>query len=354
MHFVFVCILVLIMIVLLFLLGWFCFWFLAPVFQYDALGPFVPHPMYFPSTPKNEQGNTKERKQFPCIVDEDRRNKGESDVYLSVIVPAYKETERLPKMMEEVVRVLEEWNKEDKKMGSVHKWEIIIVDDGSRDGTTETALTFVEKHSSELVRVLTLKENVGKGGAVQMGMLHSRGKYLLMADADGATKFADARKVLDNLIKVEKNGFGVCIGSRAHLQENAIAERAWYRNILMFVFHFLVMSLTVKNIRDTQCGFKIFTRKTAAALFSNLHLKRWCFDVEILFMAQQLQIPMIETSVNWQEIDGSKLSIIDSSFQMARDLVLIRFCYMFGLWRIEHQTELYQSIHEPSQKNKSI
>lgn len=114
-------------------------------------------------------------------------------------------------------------------------------------------------------------------------------------------------------------------------------QRKWYRNVLMHGFHFLVDMLCVRGIRDTQCGFKLFTRKTAARLFPNLHVERWAVDVELLFMAQHyLKIPMTEVPVNWQEIEGSKLDPISASIQIGRDMLRIRLNYLTGWWRMEY------------------
>lgn len=142
------------------------------------------------------------------------------EIYLSVVVPAYKEEKRLPKMMDETIPYLKERSKRDKSF----TWEIIIVDDGSNDGTSEVALSYSKIEGSDRVRLLKLEKNVGKGGAVRKGMLVSRGKYRLMADADGATKFSDIEKLEESLKNTEKDGHGISIGSRAHLEENVVRE----------------------------------------------------------------------------------------------------------------------------------
>ncbi len=104
----------------------------------------------------------------------------------------------------------------------------------------------------------------------------------------------------------------------------------------MHGFHLLVDALCVRGIRDTQCGFKLFTRRTAARLFPNLHVERWAVDVELLFMAQSLGIPMTEVPVSWQEIEGSKLGPISASLQIGRDMLRIRINYWLGWWRMEY------------------
>jgi len=175
---------------------------------------------------------------------------------------------------------------------------------------------------------------MGKGGAVREGMLNAYGRYMLMMDADGATRISDVEKLEKKMLEIEDSGLGITIGSRAHLVEKAKAERKWYRNITMHGFHLLVYVLCVRGIKDTQCGFKLFTRKSAQAIFSNLHIMRWGFDVEALFVAKCLNIPMVEIAVNWTEIPGSKLNVLIASIQMIRELIMIRVYYSLGLWKI--------------------
>jgi len=141
---------------------------------------------------------------------------------------------------------------------------------------------------------------------------------------------------LENELKaMEMGGLGIAIVSRAHLQNTAVAVRKWYRNITMYVFHYLVAFLCVANVRDTQCGFKLFTRLTAQCLFATQHIRRWCFDVELLYVAQRLDIPIVEVEVNWSEVPGSKLRLIEASLMMARDLLVIRLSYMLRIWKIK-------------------
>ena len=107
----------------------------------------------------------------------------------------------------------------------------------------------------------------------------------------------------------------------------------------MHAFHFFVETLCSASINDTQCGFKLFTRDAAILLFSTLHLERWAFDIEIITLAEKLSIPMIETGVNWQEIDGSKLdtskvALLVASVNMLRDMVCVNLCYSFGIWKL--------------------
>ncbi len=103
----------------------------------------------------------------------------------------------------------------------------------------------------------------------------------------------------------------------------------------MYAFHLLVYIFAVKTVKDTQCGFKLFTRETAKWLFLNQHLHGWAFDAELLYIAESKGFPIDEVAVNWDEIPGSKLSIISASLTMARELVLLWICYTFNFWTIE-------------------
>ncbi|XP_030384293.1 dolichyl-phosphate beta-glucosyltransferase [Scaptodrosophila lebanonensis] len=269
--------------------------------------------------------NTIKTVAFPSIEDTPA-------LKLSVIVPAYNEENRLPAMLDECLAFLEE------KAGREpdFSYEVIVVSDGSSDATVSVALKYSKKHGADKVRVLELVENRGKGGAVRLGMLSSRGCQLLFADADGATKFADYDKLAEALTSLapEWRHDGIAIGSRAHLEDDSIATRSFFRTILMHGFHTLVWLFAVRSVRDTQCGFKLFTRTTARKLFKSLHVQRWAFDVELLYLAEHLQLPMSEVAVRWTEIDGSKLTPIWSWLQMGVDLFMIWLRYLTGAWRI--------------------
>jgi len=266
------------------------------------------------------------------------------NVSLSVIVPAYEEEVRLPPMLDECLEYLEQRTKDDRDF----TYEVIIVSDGSKDRTVDIGHKYSTEYGSEKVRVLDLKPNRGKGGAVKLGMLSARGALLLFADADGATKFSELTKLEDNMAKLTgcdyrshaeraSSCLGIVCGSRAHLEKDAIAARSLFRTFLMHGFHFLVWSLAVKTIRDTQCGFKLLTREAASLCFSSLHVQRWAFDVELLYIAETLNIPISEVCVNWTEVDGSKVVPVWSWLQMGRDLFLIWLRYKIGAWKIQEK-----------------
>lgn len=241
-------------------------------------------------------------------------------------------------MLDETIEYLENRARKSENF----KYEVIVVSDGSRDRTVEVALEYSKKFGTKKVRVLKLVQNRGKGGAVRLGMLSSRGRYLLFADADGATRFSDFSKLEDSMNKLTTDwrNDAIVVGSRAHLEKDAIASRSLFRTILMHGFHLLVWLFAVREVRDTQCGFKLMSRSAARTIFKIMHVERWAFDVELLFLAQQHQMPIDEVSVNWTEIDGSKVTPFWSWLEMGRDLILICLRYAVGAWKIDPPTKV--------------
>ncbi|GMI69710.1 hypothetical protein like AT2G39630 [Hibiscus trionum] len=276
----------------------------------------------------------------PCIFDP-------AEKYLSLVIPAFNEEHRLPGALYVTMDYLLKRAAKDKSFS----YEVVIVDDGSRDGTKKVAFDFVKKYGFDNVRVILLGKNHGKGEATRKGMLHSRGELLLMLDADGATKVTDLEKLENQICAVVRKenrtrdpAAGdtnlrisdvpvVAFGSRAHLEEKALAKRKWYRKFLMKGFHFVVLLTAGPGVRDTQCGFKMFTRSAARKLFTNIRLKRWCFDVELVYLCKWLGIQMLETSINWSEIPGSKVNLL-SLPNIVWELTLMTIGYRTRMWKV--------------------
>ncbi|CAI9273619.1 unnamed protein product [Lactuca saligna] len=280
-----------------------------------------------------EDPNSLKQVECPYIYDP-------AEKYISLIIPAYNEELRLPAALDETMNYLQERAGKDNSFS----YEVIVVDDGSSDGTKRVAFDFVRKYKVDNVRVVLLGKNQGKGEAIRKGMLHSRGKLLLMLDADGATKVDDMEKLEKQILAVAEMKPDedvadipiVAFGSRAHLEKKALATRKWYRNFLMKGFHVVVLLAAGPGVRDTQCGFKMFTRAAARKLFTNIRLKRWCFDVELVYLSKYFGIPIIEISVTWSEIPGSKVSPL-SIVNMVWEMGLMSVGYRAGIWKI-HKT----------------
>lgn len=225
---------------------------------------------------------------------------GNSPPLLSIIVPAYDEERRIENMLQDAHGfmesstgrlVLERLQLCSKMIYPEHaegvQW--IVIDDGSKDDTNGVVKCFVERlQSKDRWSLVTLRTNSGKGAAVKTGMLKASGIFRLMVDADGATEFGPGLQQLvgqveETLVKnsVTRGDMIAIFGSRAHLQNLKTNQRSFLRLILMHAFHFFVSLFVSSRIKDTQCGFKLFTKSSAVRLFKTLHLQRWAFDIEV-------------------------------------------------------------------------
>ncbi|PPQ64357.1 hypothetical protein CVT24_008426 [Panaeolus cyanescens] len=288
---------------------------------YAAVVFWSPPPIITHDSEKKYLSNKSPSKPLPLP-----RLSDPSTVDLTIVVPAFNETDRLPEMMRVTIEHLRT------KKGRT--FEILIVDDGSSDGTSKTALKLAKVYSDYDIKVVTLEKNIGKGGAVRHGMLFAGGERLLMADADGASRIEDLEELWKTMDEIAPNKApGVVVGSRAHLvKSEAVVKRSLLRNILMYGLHTILRIVGVGHIRDTQCGFKLFSRSAAQQIFPAQHLPTWIFDVELLLLAKQLSIPVSEVPVEWHEVAGSKLNVIHASIQMFRDLLIIRANHLLGRW----------------------
>ena len=252
-----------------------------------------------------------------------------NDIFLSLVFPAYNEEKRLSPALEKAVNYFSSLN---------IKYEIIIVNDGSRDKTLDLIKNEIIKYANlenlknrpEIIGV-SYPKNGGKGFAVKTGMQYVRGKYVLMLDSDGATDIRDYQTLFD---EVKNQEYCLAIGSRKVIAEKA--ERVWYRNIMGIINNFIIRGcIGIKGIKDTQCGFKLFTRKAARDIFRNTHLVRWAFDVDMLYICQYLGIKIIEVPVNWKEIPGSKLVLLPATVSFFRDYFAMICFYNTGFWKIK-------------------
>ncbi|RCI10508.1 hypothetical protein L249_4336 [Ophiocordyceps polyrhachis-furcata BCC 54312] len=279
-----------------------------------------------------------------------------AEVHLSVVIPAYNEEKRIIPMLEEAVTYLDEHVGRSPSSRPGRGYEIIVIDDASSDSTVDVVLDFSRrKQLHDVLRVVSLAKNRGKGGAVTHGFRHVRGAYVLFADADGATRFSDVQKLLEGVDHVAKaSGRGVAIGSRAHLVgSEAVVKRSALRNFLMRFFHRVLTILTppaTSRLRDTQCGFKLFTRAALPHIVPYMHAEGWIFDIEMLMLSESAPaapiraadgsvigsspgIKVAEVPVHWHEVGGSKLNVVQDSIKMAIGLVVLRASWMLGVYR---------------------
>jgi len=228
----------------------------------------------------------------------------------SVVVPAFDEESRIERTLLEMVEYFR---------GRKTAAEIVVVDDGSQDGTSGVVAQ-VSRRCPE-VRLIRLAQNHGKGYAVRTGMVNARGARVLLADADGATPIAELARLEAALTA----GAAIAVGSRVVPPGATVSvRRRWYRHVMGRTFHFLVQSLTVRDVKDTQCGFKLFRSSVAHDLFSRMRMSGFSFDVEVLLMAQRRGYRIAEVPVNWTHQPGSKVRVVRDSLRMAADLLAIR------------------------------
>jgi dolichyl-phosphate beta-glucosyltransferase len=227
-----------------------------------------------------------------------------------VIVPVYNEAARLPRYLDEIVTFFE---------GRGAPWELLVVDDGSTDGTLACVEAATRSHPE--VRGLRQPRNAGKGAAVRRGMLEARGAFRLFTDADGATPIGELKRLEPMLA----GGADVVIGSRA-LADPAVSVAARRHRVAAGrVFNWTVARLGLRGIADSQCGFKAFTAAAARDLFGRLRTRGFGFDVELLLLAQAAGYRVVEVAVNWADQPGSKVGVVKSGPRMLGEILLARW-----------------------------
>ena len=201
------------------------------------------------------------------------------DIYLSVVIPAYNEEERLRKFVPGILEFLRATNR---------PFEIIVVNDGSKDRTAAVARELP-------VRLIDLNPNRGKGGAVKAGMLAARGRYVLFTDADQSTPIQEVDRLLEKL----EAGYDVAIGSRTMPGAEVEEAQVWYRAFAGKLFGVATKLFCIAGIYDTQCGFKAMTRDVAQKVFPQVTSDTAIFDIEMLVVATREGYRMAELPVKW-------------------------------------------------------
>ncbi|MHB8509079.1 MAG: dolichyl-phosphate beta-glucosyltransferase [Candidatus Dormibacteria bacterium] len=228
---------------------------------------------------------------------------------LSVVLPAYNEANRVPATIRAVSAYL---------AGSGMRTELLVVDDGSSDGTAAA----VEELAQEgiAVRLLRHTNNRGKGAAVRTGVLESRGAAVLFSDADMSTPIAD----LPPLLQALAAGADVAIGSRAIDRGLVEVRQPFYREAMGRVFNVCVQGLLLPGLHDTQCGFKAFRGDAGRTLFASLESTDFDFDVEILYRARRLGMSIVEVPVRWRNSPDTRVSAVRDASAMFLALFKIR------------------------------
>ena len=228
---------------------------------------------------------------------------------VSLVIPAFNEADRLPPFLNTVRPYMAD------AYGDLY--EVIVVDDGSRDRTAEV----VEEAAANWpqLRLLRHGENRGKGGAVKTGVLASRAPLVLFADADGAAPISEEAELRSAIA----GGADIACGSRL-IGPNHRHARRWYRRALGGAFATLVQLLVGSPVRDTQCGFKMFRGPVARELFRICPRNDYLFDVFVLLAAKRRGHSIAEVSIPWQDVPNSRLHLLRDSLKMAAGLLTIR------------------------------
>jgi len=229
---------------------------------------------------------------------------------VTVIIPAYNEEQRLGSTLDAVVEYLE---------GADLSYELIVVDDGSADGTAELVR---QRPAPPEIRLLCNERNRGKGYSVRRGMQEARGELVLFSDADNSTPIQELEKLAAEI----DAGADVAIGSRALPESVLEVRQPAYREYMGRVFNLLVRMLTGLRFRDTQCGFKLFRREVARDLASRQTLDGWAFDVELLYLAVRKDgLTVSEVPIRWLNSPRTTLNAATDSFAMLREVARVRW-----------------------------
>ncbi len=233
----------------------------------------------------------------------------------SIVIPAYNEGRRLGATLEKVLAYV-----------ASRKWaaEVIVVNDGSRDDTAAIARGFAEKNPA--LRLIENPGNRGKGYSVRNGMLNAQGEILLFSDADLSSPIEEAPKLFDAIT----GGADVAIGSRWLKRELQTERQPVYRQLFGRIFNLLLRVILGLKFKDTQCGFKAFSRRAARAIFPAQRIERWGFDPEILFLAQRNGFTTVEVPVEWAHDPGTRISPLRDGTRMFFEMLAIRWNAITG------------------------
>jgi glycosyltransferase involved in cell wall biosynthesis len=242
---------------------------------------------------------------------------------LSIIIPAYNEEKRLPRAL---AQIRDYFARVRPDAGEI---EIIVVDDGSTDGTVR----IVEERAPQepFLRLVRNGENHGKGYSVRHGMLEARGRIALFTDADLSSPIEESAKLLAAIAA----GHDVAIGSRALDRSLIEIHQSPYRELAGIIFNGFVRLFTGLPFHDTQCGFKAFVREPSRIVFEQQRIEGFGFDPEVLFLAKRHGLRTAEVPVRWAHDPATKVHVVRDSLRMFGDLVYVRWNWLLG--RYPHQ-----------------
>lgn len=233
----------------------------------------------------------------------------------SIIIPAYNEAARLGKTLDHIIAyvVAERWDA-----------EVIVVNDGSKDRTPDLVREYAKANSS--LRLVENPGNHGKGYSVRNGMLNAAGEILLFSDADLSSPIEEAPKLFAALAA----GADVAIGSRWLRPETQTQRQSVLRQFYGRSYNLILRILLGLDFKDTQCGFKAFTRQAAQKIFPPQKIERWGFDPELLYLARKAKLNVVEVPVAWAHVEGTRISPLRDGLRMFGEVLKIRWNALTG------------------------
>ena len=236
---------------------------------------------------------------------------------LSIVIPSFNEEKRLSATLERIASYIN---------ASGRETEVIVVDDGSTDGTIRIAESFRRQIAG--LRVVSNGQNRGKGYSVRQGCMNSRGEIVLFTDADLSAPIEEADKLLAKM-----NDYDVAIGSRAVNRELIEVHESKFREFAGIIFNRIVRVILRLPFVDTQCGFKAFRRENCKVIFEQQTIERFGFDPELLYLARHHGLRTAEVAVRWAHSPATKVNMFRDSVQMFLDVVIIRWNAIRGRYR---------------------
>ncbi len=233
----------------------------------------------------------------------------------SVVIPAFNESARISATLQEIVCSARQ-----------RGWaaEVIVVNDGSRDGTAEKVRDFAR--NAPEVRLIENPSNRGKGYSVRSGLLQARGEVVMFTDADLSAPIEEAEYLFDAIVQ----GADIAIGSRWLESRRQTHRQPLYRQFFGRCFNFVTRNVMGLRFADTQCGFKAFTRTAAQTVFQLQTIERWGFDPEILFIALKRGFRVVEVPVTWAHDERTRMSYLKDGIRMLSDIANIRWNALCG------------------------
>jgi len=238
--------------------------------------------------------------------------------HLSIVIPAFNEETRLGASLEKIAGYLD---------SAGIAAEILVVDDGSTDGTAALAASFLKSRRG---RVLPNPENRGKGFSVRRGVLAAEGRWVLLTDADLSTPIEEHARLAE---AVRDHDLDCAFGSRAVAGSRVEIRQHPVRQLMGKTFNKLIKLMTGLPFNDTQCGFKLLDRARCRPLFEMMVVDGFAFDVEFLFLCVRFNLSVREIPVVWRNAPGSKVSIVGDPVKMLADVARVRWRFRRGMYR---------------------